>query len=258
MQIGLVQAPPGMDTAEQYIREAGDNGCRVICFPEAFLTGYDSARVEEYALTVEDEKLQKLSILAQEYEMDVLMGFMEKQQDCFYLTHGIFGADGSVQFYQKTHLGERETGIFTPGSCIQTYTLSCGLQIGFQICMETHFPEITQKLSLEGAEVIFAPFAVPGTPQRRKEIWSIIMPARSYDNRVYMASCNLWDGHHFYGGCMAADPFGAVAAEDFGNGSGLLVFEYEKRKIRMFHEGNPSMKYRYYPAKRRPDLYRTD
>lgn len=257
MQIGVVQAPPGMDTAEQYIREAREKGCRVVCFPEAFLTGYDSSRAEFIALSEENEKIQKLILLAQEYEMDILMGFIEKRKGCFYLTHGIWGADGTVQFYRKTHLGEKETEIFTPGNQIQVYSLSCGLKIGFQICMETHFPEITQKLSLEDAEVIFAPFAVPGTPQRRREIWSIVMPARSYDNRLYMASCNLWDGRHFYGGCMVTDPFGKVVAEDFGNEEGLLTFEYERHKVRMFHEANPSMKYRYYPAKRRPDLYGT-
>lgn len=254
--IGLVQASPGMENAEYFIKEAKEQGCQILCFPEAFLTGYDTKNVKNLSLSVEDEKIQKIASWAKEYALIILMGFMEKKKEHFYITHGIFETDGAVQFYQKTHLGEIEGKVITPGNILPVYSLSCGLKIGFQICTESHFPEITQILSLKRAEIVFAPFAVPGTVEKRKEVWSKIIPARSYDNRVYMACCNIWDGYHFYGGSMVTDSNGEVIAERFENSPGLLTFKYEKRRIQEFHEGNPSMKYRYYPAKRRPELYK--
>ena len=59
--IGLVQASPGMENAEYFIKEATEQGCQILCFPEAFLTGYDTKNVINLSLSVEDEKIQNLT-----------------------------------------------------------------------------------------------------------------------------------------------------------------------------------------------------
>ena len=253
MKIGLVQDSLG--NVEAYIREAKEKGCQVLCFPEAFLTGYVPSEVSMRAVSRDSWLGANVGELAKAYQMDIVAGFMEQEKEQYYLTQGIFKADGQMLFHRKTHLGEREHGIFSEGNTLDVYSLTCGLKIGIQICMENHFPEITQILSLKGAEVVFAPFAVPGTPEKRKEVWSKIMPARSYDNRVYMACCNLWNGERFCGGCMVTDPNGEIVAENYENKPGLLIFTYEEEAVRRYHEGNPSMKYRYYPEKRRVELF---
>lgn len=263
MKCGIVQASSGteikenIDTLKKYVAEAKEKGCSVLCFPEAFLTGYVPKAVAEFAVSGDSEYIRQVAEVARQYKMDLLVGFMEKTQhdNIYYLTHGIFHADGSCDFYRKTHLGQREREIFEAGDQLQVLELSCGLKIGIELCVETHFPEITQTLSLMGAEVIFAPHAVPRVAGSRKAIWSKIIPARSYDNRVYMACCNQWDEKKFGGGCLVTDPAGEVVVSCYEDQEALVCFDVDLEKVRDYHKENNSMKKRYYPGMRRVELY---
>lgn len=262
MKIGLVQATAGRDieqnlnTVKKYVIEAEKNDCVAVCFPEAFLTGYFPKEHAELALEKGHSQIIELSPLAKQHGIDLLVGFMEKDESGDYLTHGIFRAKGEVDYYRKTHLGEREKEFFAAGDKLEVFELSCGLKIGFQLCVETHYPDVTQTLSLDGAELIFAPHAVPRAAGNRKDIWLKYIPTRSYDNRVYMACCNLWDAERFAGGCMVTDPKGNVVAEFFEEEEGLLVAEIDVANARCYREGNASQRYRYYPEKRRTELYK--
>ena len=261
MKIGLVQAASHQDVfenikiAEQYLAAAAETGCKVLCFPECFLTGYVPEEAAERSLEKNHEALERLSLLAQTFRIDLLVGFMEKQAEVYYITHGIFMSTGEVKYYHKTHLGEKEEKYFAAGQELEVFGLSCGLKVGFQICVETHFPEITQTLSLKGAEVVFAPHAVPKVAGSRKEIWSKIIPARSYDNRVYMACCNLGEDEKFSGGCMVTDPRGDVVAQYFGESEQFLTAEIAPEEVSKYHGEDAGKRYRYYPAKRRAELY---
>lgn len=188
--------------------------------------------------------------------MDILVGFMEREEDRCFITHGLFRRDGDRCFYRKTHLGQKEQRFFTPGDALEVFFLTCGLRIGLQLCVETHYPEITQTLALKGAEVIFAPHAVPRAAGDRQRIWSKYIPARSYDNRVYMACCNLWDEGRFGGGCLVSDPQGEIAACAFGPGEALLSCEVHREAVAPYREAAGKYAARFYPAKRRPELYR--
>lgn len=261
MKCGIVQAGSSLELwknvndLKRYIEESKEQGCSVLCLPEAFLTGYAPKMVSELAISEQSETLQHVAEMAKEYQIDLLVGFMEQSETEYHLTHGIFCADGTCEFYRKTHLGQREQEVFTAGDKLQVFTLSCGLKVGIQMCVETHFPEITQILSLRGAEVVFAPHAVPRVAGSRKVIWSKIIPARSYDNRVYMACCNLWDEEKFGGGCLITDPNGDVAAECYEEKEALICFDVELEKVRCYHEDSVSMKKRYYPGLRKAELY---
>ena len=199
--------------------------------------------------------LLQLAALARSLEMDLLVGFLEKADGRLYVTHGIWRADGTSQFYRKTHLGQKEQDVFSGGDRLEVFSLSCGLRIGIQLCVETHFPEITQTYSLGGADVIFAPHASPMAAERRRKLWAKYIPARSYDNRVYMACCNLWDSEGFGGGCLVTDPGGDVLAASFENAPGLLTFEIDPERIRSYHCPNPGRNHHYYPGRRHPELY---
>lgn len=255
IMLGLVQASAtsdalqNLDTMKQFVFQAKDKGCTAVCFPEAFLTGYFPQNADALALSSNCSLLNQVTAFAQHEAIDILVGFMERKESQFYLTHGIFYADGKRRFYQKTHLGEREKNIFSAGNSLPVFPLSCGLTVGIQLCVETHFPEITQTLALRGAQIIFAPHAVPRAAGERFKIWPKYIPARSYDNRVYMACCNQWDVRHFGGGCLVTDPNGEIIASCYENQTSLLCFTIEHEK--MIHYRN----HRYYPSQRRKDLY---
>ena len=239
----------------QFAFMAQEGNCAAICFPECVLTGYAPDCAPQKAISVCHPSIEELCSLAMQTHVDLLVGFMEKSEDRYFLTHGVFRADGAREFYRKTHLGQKEKQIFSPGSELKVFPLSCGLQAGLQLCVETHFPEISQTLSLRGAEVIFSPHAIPMPIEKRMSVWKKILPARGYDNRVYIACCNMWDGRRFVGGCLVCDPNGEIVAEFCENRSALLPFEIDEDALRLFRTDSASLLHRYYPRDRRPEIY---
>lgn len=251
--IALVQAAACRDL-NRYALRAAEAGCEAVCFPEAFLTGYCPEEAESRAIPWDSAPIEAVSRLAQETGIDILAGFLEREAGKFYISQGIFRKDGTKARYRKTHLGSREKAFFTPGDCLPVFRLSSGLQVGFQLCMETHFPEITQTLALKGAQVIFAPHAVPRVSGSREVIWGKYIPARSYDNRVYMACCNLWDDR-YGGGCLVTGPRGEVCASRYEDAPGMLVCSIDRALTASFRDRALHRSAHFYPAQRRRDLY---
>jgi len=272
---GLVQAASSDSLFENVYRiktiakEAEEQNCNVLCFPEAFLTGYSSKNAKELAITRENRVFKIIAGLSMEHDMDILIGYLEKESlsidnpdtkekdvqlsveksERLYITHDIFTPDGQRYSYRKTHLGDREKEVFTEGSSLDVFPLSCGITAAIQLCVENHYPDITRTYSLKGAHIVFAPHAVPRIAGDREKIWSKFIPARSYDNRVYMACCNQW------GGCFVTDPAGEVITSYFDEDEKLLCFSLDKDNVAKYHEGSDKMSARYYPSKRRRDLY---
>ena len=234
---------------------AKEAGCVALCFPECYLTGYAPEQAADKAIRRNCEELKTVTAIAKEYDIDLLVGFMERTNDIFHITHAIFRPDGTTAYYKKTHLGQKERLFFAAGDKLEVFPLSCGLQFGFQLCVETHFPDITQTLSLHGAELIFAPHAVPRVAGERQKIWNKFIPARSYDNRVYLVCCNHADGERFAGGCLVTGPDGEEVASFYEDTSHLLCFDVDTELLRHFRDTNDKLSARYYPAHRRPGLY---
>ena len=260
-KIGLIQASSGFDTTANltsvraYAAQAHQAGCEVACFPECFLTGYSPEHAADLAIRSDSGILQEVSAAAQEFFVDLLVGYMERSGDLYYIAHGLFRRDGTRMVYRKSHLGKKEQEYFAAGDRLDVFPLSNGINIGFQICVETHYPDITQTLALRGAEIVFAPHAVPRVSGNRERIWSKYIPARSYDNRVFFACCNLWDEERFGGGCLVTDPRGDCVAACFENMPQLLVCEIDTQLAVRFRTPGDKHSAQYYPAKRRKVMY---
>lgn len=235
-----------IETIAYYAQKAQDTECTALCFPECFLTGYSREQAHSRAVPMDSETCDLVSELAFQYDMDLLVGLMERDEDDFYINHTIFYRNGKIRSYRKTHLGTRESEIFSAGNSLTVYPLSCGVKIGFQLCAETHFPEITQTLALQGASIIFAPHAVPSIAGNRETLWNKYIPARSYDNRVYMACCNLLGDDRYNGGLLVTAPDGEILVSSYKNVPELITFEVDPEK---------DWKKHFFPDKRRPELY---
>lgn len=259
MRFGIVQMG-GAETVEEnlaqialFAKEAAESGCEAVCFPECCLTGYDPERAEEKAISLEDASLARAAELAKTHGIDLLIGFMEREGAQRYVTHALLRRDGTGESYRKTHLGKKESSFFEAGEHLAVWTLSCGVQVGIQLCVEGHFPEISQTLALRGADVIFLPHAVPAAAGDRKTLWQRYIPARSYDNRIYAACCNVTDGARFAGGCFVTGPDGAVIAEQFSPQPALVCFDVEQDALQRWREEGGH--HRWYPLHRRKELY---
>lgn len=245
---------------EYYIKESYKNKVNIICFPEATINGYSK---ESNPIKLKD-KLELCNIFkkwAINYSMTILVGFIEENTTGkSYITHLLATANGEVDFYRKSHLGESEVDHFSSGNDIPIFKTPTAT-IGIQICWETHFPEISRIMALKGADIIFTPFASPVKGIKRKDVWLKYLAARAYDNNVFIAACNLIGingrGTTFGGGILVLDPKGNIIEEDFNGEESILFIELDPRLINNIrNQDNDSMKFRYYMSYRRPELYK--
>jgi predicted amidohydrolase len=246
----------------KYTKEAAEQSVNIICFPELAVHGYSREETALYQEPVPGDSSNYLSNLSRHHNIVILAGIAEASEIPAkpYITHLATFPDGSVGKYRKTHLGSSEEPYFTAGNELTTFE-TAQAKFGLQICWDLHFPEISTIMSLEGAEIIFAPHASPCIAGDRKEMWLKYLTARAYDNAVYLATCNLigenGHNHHFSGGAMVIDPKGNVIAEDFNNQQSMLVVELDPELINNIrYKKTTTMKNIFYLQARRPELYK--
>ncbi len=262
MQAGVGQIEKNLLKIENFVKEAAGKKANMICFPEMSISGYSRKAGSELAQKLEERSVASFLLqLARDHKMVIIAGLAEKNaKEKPYITQVIAEPEGILQKYRKTHLGISEQPYFTQGEEIQAFSTP-GAKIGIQICWETHFPEMTTILSLQGAEIIFSPHASPTMVGDRRAIWLKYLPARAYDNAVFMAACNLVGeggrGRHFCGGALVIDPKGNVLAEDFAGKESLLVVDLKADQInRIRKQKRSTMANSFYLQCRRPELYK--
>ncbi|AGL01800.1 nitrilase family protein [Desulfoscipio gibsoniae] len=260
MNAQLAQTKNNLNKIEIFTRDAAGQKADIICFPELCVQGYSRNYSGPTAEPVPGPSAGRIVDMARRYRIVVLAGVAETSPTGRpYITQLAAYPDGKLLKYRKTHLGNSEKPNFTAGSELPVFS-HAKTKFGVQVCWDLHFPEVTAILSLKGAEVIFAPHASPTIVGDRREIWLKYMTARSYDNAVFVAACNLvgedGTGHAFCGGALVIDPKGNVVAEAFNNREELLVADLDPvviNTIRRRESG--SMRHSFYLDGRRPELY---
>jgi len=198
----------------------------MICFPEASLTGYETGDPGPFCISVEDAFISEISVLSEEYGINIIFGFMERHGANMHITQAISDAKGSIHIYRKTHLGRKEREKFVPGNEIPVFKLPSAT-IGIQLCWESHFPDISTRMRRDGVEIILMPYASPRPPDHRRDIWMKHLPARAYDNGIFIGAVNAVGengrGINFGGGIMVFDPKGNIIAEHFGRDDNVIT-----------------------------------
>jgi predicted amidohydrolase len=226
-----------MAKIESYCVEARNNAVDLICFPELSVCGYvhDQNSVE-LAEDIPGVSTSELTRIARAAEVTVLAGLLEKDPNGrIYNTHVIVSSDGVIGKQRKIHVAESESDGFSPGDYAETFE-SRGVRFGIEICYDAHFPELSTHLALRGAEIIFMPHASAGETYAEKLArWSLFLPARAYDNSVYVVVCNQTGsdgaGHTFPGVSFIRDPLGSVLAESDGPEEQLVIATCEGKTL---------------------------
>jgi len=245
---------------EAYVHQAALSGVDILCFPECNLTGYDAAKAQTLALPLGCQALGRCSQWAQESGITLLVGFFEKGTAAKpFISQAVMFPDGAVQVYRKVHLGRSEKAFVEGGTEFPVFS-SHGTVFGIGICWDWHFPEMATIYSLKGAEVLFAPHASPVVSGDRREIWLRYIPARAYDNSVYVGACNLigdnGEGKEFSGGALILGPKGDILAESFAGKEGITVARISAERVnRIRAKERASMSETFFLADRRKELY---
>lgn len=238
--------------------EAASRGAELLVLPEACLTGYTvRAWMDAWTESVPGALTDAVVGIAADCGLLISAGLVEGiPGGVRYLTQFMAGPDGLIGWHRKTHLGPTETHLFTAGDSLEVMHAG-GVCYGLQLCYEGHFPEISRTQALQGADVILIPHASPREePEQKLERWLRYLPARAYDNSVFVVACNQTgengSGLDFAGSAVILGPKGEILAQAAGTSPGLIVADLPARAL----EAVRGSRMGFFLAARRPGLYR--
>jgi N-carbamoylputrescine amidase len=253
--VGLVQMRCAPDPAQNLataiarVREAAQQGARVVCLPELFRSQYFCQREDhacfDLAEPVPGPTTDALARVAREAGVVVIASVFERRAPGLYHnTAAVLDRDGSFRgLYRKMHIPDDplfyEKFYFTPGDTgFRAFDTAVG-RIGTLVCWDQWYPEAARLTALAGANVLFYPTAIGWHPREKAEhgesqvaAWQTIQRAHAIANGVYVAAVNRVGhegpsdgGLQFWGASFVCDPFGVVLKEASRTDEEILVVE---------------------------------
>jgi predicted amidohydrolase len=248
-----------LDQMAGWVAAAKKKGADFICFPEMNLTGYSTrVGIKVSATKVPGPISQTLSEAAREFKMVILAGLAEKDaKGRVFACHLVASPQGIVGIYRKIHIAPPERKLFSPGASIPVFEIK-GVKFGIQLCYDAHFPELSTRMATAGADILFMPHASPrGTPAEKFNSWMRHLPARAFDNSLYVVACNQTgdnqSGLHFPGVIVILDPSGRIIKKDISGKEKMLLADLKAGALSAVR----NHRMRYFLPNRRPELYRS-
>jgi N-carbamoylputrescine amidase len=251
------QVERNLDRMLPWIEKARAEGANLICFPELNVTGYSSDPViQESAETIPGAISRQLEQMARDTNAVLLAGMAEKDSSGrIFAGHLVVLPTGITGIYRKLHIAPPEAGVFSPGQQVPLFNV-LGVKLGIQLCYDAHFPELTTRMAVGGADIVFMPHASPrGTPQKKLDSWMRHLSARAFDNGIYIVACNQVGknqmGLGFPGLAVAIGPSGNILKDKTTDREGVLITDLKAEELSAVRDH----RMRYFLPNRRPELY---
>lgn len=231
LAMGLAQMPArGRDIVENTRRIVSvlesHRGTDIIAFPELFLTGYETGDLDQLALTLEAEPIQRIAAACSRTGTAAVFGFVEAGPGGVYNSVAAIDEQGDVVgVYRKVNLFGAEAGAFLRGETHMIMRLA-GVDVGILNCFDIEFPEPARALALAGAELLLS-IAANMHPYFADH--ELAARARALDNRLphaYVNAIGAAGGLRFVGGSRIIDRCGrsmCEAADDDGMLLGRVI-----------------------------------
>ena len=253
----LGETQQNLDKTVAYIEKANHAAADIICFPELNITGYSNhENILDVAEPIPGPVSKTLSHMATSTGLLVLAGLAEKGNDGrVYATHMIAMPDGELGTYRKSHLAPPEKKIYSPGNSIPVFTFKESI-FGIQLCYDTHFPELSTKMALKGAELLFMPHASPrGLAIEKHRSWMRHLTARAFDNSVFVLACNQTGyngkGLTFPGNAVVLDPAGNIIGQSLSSRENMMLVDLKAETF----ENIRNNRMHFFLPNRRQDLF---
>jgi N-carbamoylputrescine amidase len=238
--------------AERLVREAAQQGAKIILIQELFETPYfcidEDSKYYELATPVEDNQtVQQMATLAQELEVVLPVSVFERANNALFNTLVMIDADGRILGkYRKSHIpdapGYSEKYYFNPGDLGFPVWHSKYARIGALICWDQWFPEAARILALKGAEVILYPSAIGSDLNSDDTIalkhWQNTMRGHAAANIVPVIASNRIGTEEgksgsirFYGASFISDHTGELLGECDQESESILVRDIDLEAI---------------------------
>jgi N-carbamoylputrescine amidase len=257
MNCPLGRTQDNLDRMAGWVAAAKKRGVDFICFPEMNVTGYSTkVGIKDSAQRVPGSVSQTILEMAREFNMTILAGLAENDaKNRVFACHLVVSPKAVIGTYRKTHIAPPERKVFSAGASIPFFEIR-GVKFGIQLCYDTHFPELSTRMATDGAEIIFMPHASPrGTPAEKFNSWMRHLPARAFDNSLYVVACNQTgdnqSGLQFPGLIVVLDPAGRIIRKDISGKENMVVADLKARQLAAIR----NHRMRYFLPNRRPELY---
>lgn len=222
----------------------------VIMLPEMWNTGYALEQIHLLA-DVEGVKTKSFfSSFCRKHKVNIIAGSIaEKIGNDVRNTAYVFNRDGEiVGDYSKMHLFRLmdEEKYLISGDRLGELEIE-EQPSGLMICYDIRFPELTRRLALNGAKILYVPAE---WPIPRLKHWRTLLLARAIENQMYVVACNrvgVSGTTGFFGHSMIIDPWGDVIAEG-GENEEILRAELDldqvdkvRKTIPIFEDRRPTL-----------------
>lgn len=239
----------------RYIEQASGAGAALVVLPEFFNTIFFAQYQDPayHALAEPDDgpTISAIQDAARRHGVAVVATIYEKVEAGLYFDTAMhITAAGDIVFkYRKVHPAgvlSLEKLYFRYGTRFDTYTCNAW-RVGIGICYDMGFPETARCLTMNGAELLIAPYATS-----RINMFQDVLRTRAFENGCYLAAANKVGregGWHMGGGSLIAAPDGTVLASADTSDDALLIADIDRAAVEQARIA--------YPARRdrRPDLY---
>ena len=244
--------------------DAASRGAKLAVFPEGFLSGYprgmdfgavvgsrsdegreDFRRYWQSSVDVPGPVVERLSQIAHECGMYLVIGVIERDGGTLYCSVLFFAADGEYLGKHRKIMptgSERLVWGFGDGSTLPVFDTPLG-KIGAVICWENYLPLMRAAMYGKGIELYCAPTA------DARDVWLATMRHIAVEGRCFVLSCNQFNRQRDFpadyhtrfdgnpdaivtgGGSCIVDPFGNFLAGPNTEGEAILIAEIDRAQI---------------------------
>jgi 5-aminopentanamidase len=243
------------------LREAAEQGARLVVFPECALTGYCFESKEEawpHAETLPGPSSDALAAECRKRGVWTVVGLLERSGKNLFNACALLGPDGLAAVYRKIHVPCLGVDRFTtPGDRPFAVHDLGGLRVGMSICYDGSFPESARVLMLLGADLVVLS---TNWPTGALPTIKYLVQARALENHVFYAAVNRVGeerGFHFVGMSRIVDCNGELLAASTGDSAEILYADVDPERARNKHVVKIPGKYELHRTlHRRPEMYR--
>jgi nitrilase len=256
--------PATMQKLEQAVADAAAAGANLVVFPEAFVGGYPKGhsfgavvgsrteagrdwfrRYHEAAIDLPGPEADTMGRLAQEHDVTLSVGLIERDGGTLYCTVAFFGRDGSMLGKHRKLMptaAERLVWGFGDGSTMPVVDSPAG-KLGAAICWENYLPLYRTVLYGKGVQVWCAPTVDD------RDRWSSTMQHIALEGRCFVISASQYSVRADYpddydtgygddpkavligGGSCIVDPHGTFLVEPARDGETILYADIDLGEI---------------------------
>lgn len=251
--------------SEELIREAAQNGAKLVILPELCNTGYVlNSRAEAFALSepVPGGPTSDLwGGLAKELNLFIAAGITEREGVKLFNSEALYGPSGHIGTFRKLHLWYEEKLFFEPGDKgMPVFHTEIG-RIAMCICYDMWFPEVFRLAAVQGADIVAVAtnwVPIPGQREGEKPMAINLAMANAHCNGIFIACADrigVERGQPFVGSSVIVNPAGWPIAGPAPMESEAILYAdcnlVEARRAKSWSDLNVVLR------DRRTDLYDT-